>query len=98
MSGQMHQLAPVQKRDNLHARRKDALVQLFHLSMYGYKRFIRIRALAQQDDSLDGIVAVEYRAVRAPKGFTDLPQANLRPLCHDADVLNPNGSPVLRFD
>ncbi len=54
----MHEVAAVQERNNLHARWKNALVQPLHLFVYRYKRFIRIGALPQEDDSLHGIFAI----------------------------------------
>src|SRR6266436_4182226 len=96
--GQMHEVAAVQERNNLHSGRKNALVQLLHLFMNGYQRFIRIGALPQEDDSLHGIFAIEDRAICAANGFADLPQANFRTLRDDANVLDANGSAILRFD
>ncbi len=98
MRGQVHQVAAVQERDDLYPRRENALVQLLHFFVNGYEGFVRIGALAQQDDSFDRIVAIHYRAVRASHSFADLPQANPRALRDDADVLYADRRSVLCFD
>src|ERR1700730_14858930 len=94
----MQEVAAIQKRDNFYAWRKNLLVQLLHLLVYGRKRLVRIGALAQEDDSLHNIVAVQYGSVHAPNGFADMPQTNLRALRNDSNVFRANRSSVLRLD
>jgi hypothetical protein len=66
--------------------------------MYGYESLIGVSALAQENDSFHGIVAVNYRAVRSSNSFADLAQANLWTLQDCGNVLHTNRCTVLRLD
>ena len=51
----MHQIAAIEERNHLHARRQNVLVQLLHLGVNRLQRGVRVRALAQQHDAFDHI-------------------------------------------
>ena len=81
--GVVHQIAAIEKRNDLHARRQDVLVEPLDLGVNAVQRRRRIRALAQEHDAFDHIVVIDHHAVGAVDGLADLPQTNLRPLRHD---------------
>ena len=87
--GVVHQVAAVEKRNDLHARRQDVLVQLLHLLVDGLQRRVGIGALAQQHDAFDHVVVVDDLAVRAMNRLADLAQPDLRALRHRGDVARP---------
>ncbi len=95
VSCQVQEVAAIQERHNSYAGRKNLLVQLLHLLMYSQKRLVRVRALPQEDDSLNNIIAVQYGSVSAANSFADLPQTNLRPLRNTSDVFRANRGSVL---
>src|SRR5580700_11416996 len=55
MSSQMHQVAAIQVRDNLHTRRQEVIVEELDLLMQGRQHIIPVGALAQQHDAGDHI-------------------------------------------
>ena len=86
--GVVQQDAAIEERHDLHARRQDLLVQLFHLLVNGHQRLVRVRAFAQQDDAFDHIRVVQNFAVAPPVRLADLTQPDLRPLRDRGDILH----------
>ena len=51
VGGVMHQIAAIEKRNHLHAGRKDVIVQFLNFGVNAIERRVRIRAFPQQDDA-----------------------------------------------
>src|SRR5258708_33539257 len=84
----MNQVAAVEEWHDLHAFGQNALVQLLHFGVNAIQRAVGLRALLEKHDSLDHVVVADYRAVFAPDGFANLPEANLGALRHRGDLLD----------
>ena len=72
----VHQVAAIQKRNDLHSRRQDMFVQFLHLGVNSFERGIRIRLLCEEHNAFHNIVVVDDRAVFSPERFADLSQAD----------------------
>ena len=70
--GQMQEVAAVEERNDLHAGRKNVIVQLLHLGVDRLERGIRVGALPQQHDARHHVVVVEDLPVRAVNGPAEL--------------------------
>ena len=97
VSGEVHKVAAVNERYNLHSFRQDVVVQLLHLFVNRNERRICGRALAQQNDSRNYIVVIDNLPVFAMNCFRESTQADFGSLRHDGDVLHENGDAVLSF-
>src|SRR5208283_3991799 len=56
VSGEMHQVAAVNKRNNLHSFRQYVVVQFLHFFMNRDQRWVGCRTFTQQNDSRNYIV------------------------------------------
>ncbi len=86
--GEMHQVAAVEERDDLHAGREDLFVQLVNFVVNGDQGFVGVGALAKQDDAFDDVIIVDNRAVFAVNGLADLSEANLGALRDRGDIFH----------
>jgi hypothetical protein len=96
--GEMHQVAAVEKWNDLHALGQNVAVQFRDLLVNEVQRFVGPRALAQQHDAGDHVVVVQDFAVGAVNRLGELPQPDLRTLRHGGDVGDPQGRAVLGLD
>src|SRR5579871_2940698 len=94
----MHQVATIEKRNNLDAGRQDSFVQLLLLGFDRLKRGLGFGAFAQEHDALDDVVIVENFAIGAVDGFSDLAQTDSLALHDGGDIRNPEWCSVLRFE
>src|ERR1700736_3114442 len=94
----MHQVATVQHRHDLHAVRKNVIVELLDFVVDAIERRVGFRSLAQQDNAHDYVVVVDDLPVRAMNCLPDAAQPDLWPLLDGADIVNPNWSPILRLE
>src|SRR5271166_4642775 len=93
----MNQIAAIQVRDDLHSRRKDAGVQFLDLLVNPFERGFGLGAFAQQNDSFDDIVIIHRPPVVPQDGFTELSEADSRPLYDVAKITHANRGAVLRL-
>ncbi len=75
--GEVHQVAAIDERDDLHARGQDVIVQLLHFRVNALQRRVGVRAFAQEHDAGNHIVVVDDLAVLAMNGSRELAEADL---------------------
>ena len=88
--GVVDQIAAIQERHHLDARRQDVAVQLLHLGVDALQCGIRFRAFAQQHDAFHHVVVVDDLPVGAMYRLAVLPEPDLRALRHGGDVPDPD--------
>src|SRR5580698_820395 len=94
--GEVQEIGAVEKGNDLHARRKHALVQLLHLRVDAFQRCVRVVALLQQHNAFHGIGVIEELAVIVDGyGLADLTEADLRSLYDRSDIADRERSSVL---
>ncbi len=98
VGGEVHQVAAVEKWNNLHARRQDVFIQFLDLVVNGIQGRIRIGALSQQHDAFHHVAVVDYLAIGPMNRLPDLAQADLSALCNCPDVFDSDRRPALRLD
>src|SRR5690242_2025665 len=95
MGREMHQVAAIEKRNNLHAWRKKVRVEIGDLLVKRGEHRVAVGAFSKEYDSLHGVRIVHYDAVLAVYRFGDLPQPNSGALRDEADIAHEDRGPVL---
>src|SRR5215472_11823607 len=98
VGGVMHQVAAIEEGNDLHARRKNPVVQLLNLLMNSLECRIRVGALTQQHDAADDVIIVDNAPVRKMGRAGELSQPDFRPLLDGRDIFDADGSAVLGQD
>src|SRR5262244_3168016 len=80
--GVVNQVVAIQIGNDFDAPGKNLRVEALDHGVNALKSSGGVRALAHEDDAFDYVVIVHHHAIGAVKGFTDLSQANFRPLLH----------------
>jgi hypothetical protein len=62
----MHQIAAIDERHDLHARRQDGVVQFLHFLVNSLQRRIGVGAFAQQRNPRNHVVVIDQLAVLMP--------------------------------
>jgi reverse gyrase len=78
--GEVHQIAAVDERNDLHAGRQNVIVQFLHFLVNSLQRRVRLGAFAQQHDAGNHIVVIDDLSVLVPDRPGELAQADLRAL------------------
>ena len=73
MRCEVHQLAAIEKRNDLHSRRQNVVIKFFDLLVDTLECRLRGRSFAQQHDARDDIVIVDNLAVVAVNRPRELP-------------------------
>ncbi len=73
MGRELHQLAAIDERDNLHAGGQDEVVEFVHLGVNALERGVGIRALAHQHDSGHHVLVVDNPSILAANRASKLP-------------------------
>ena len=95
LGGELYEIASVQKRNNLHAGRKNAVVQIMNLLMKSLEHFVCFCALAKKHDAFHNIPVVHDNTVFGVDRLTDLAQPNLRAFVDGGDVPDANWGAIL---
>ncbi len=98
VGGVVHQVAAIEKRHDLHARRQDVVVQLLDFSWIAFSVGSASAPLRKQHDAFHHVVVVDDLAVRAPDGFADLAQPDLGALLDRGDIADAQRRSVLRLE
>ena len=96
--GVVHQIAAVEKRNDLHAPRQDVIVQLVHLVVDAVQRASESAPLRSSTMPSTTSLSSSTTSVSAVNGPADLPQPDLWPLRHRGDVPHADGRAVLRLE
>ena len=91
----MHQIAAVEKRHDRNAVGKNAVVQLFDLSVDSFQHGVRIGPFTQQHDARHYVVVVDDFSVDEVSRPRELAQTDLRTLLHDRDIFDLQRRPGL---
>src|SRR5580698_841976 len=94
---EVQQVAAIQHRNHLHARRKDAMIQLVDLLVNGFQSRFFVGAFAHQDTALDHVRFVDDPPVLHMVGARHMAQSNFGALHNVTDVLDPKSSSGLGF-
>ena len=90
MQGAVDQIGAVVVRDELHARRQIALVDLLHLRAHMLEHFQSVLAFAQDDDSLHDVVLIRL----AGHELAHAPEPQLLADDHPAQIADADGRAV----
>src|SRR5580698_5010082 len=94
---EVQQVAAIQHRNHLHARRKDAMIQLVDLLVNGFQSRFFVGAFAHQDTALDHVRFVDDAPVLHMVGTRHMAQSNFGALHNVTDVLDPKSRSGLGF-
>src|SRR5207244_340834 len=92
------QVAAIQVRHDLHARRQDALVELLHLGVNPQESRLRFGAFTQQNNALHHVVIIHRVTVLIYDGLAEPAKPDFWSLRHDTKIANANRRPILRFE
>ncbi len=86
---ELEQSAAIEEWHDLHAGRKDVVVQFLDLGVNTLQCGVRVVALLQQDDALHYVAVVDQLSIFAAICLSDLAEPNLRSLRNGGHVAHP---------
>src|SRR5579883_1654065 len=93
----VQQIAAIQHRNNLDARRQETVIELFHFLVDGIQGRLLLRAFAHQNDALNDVRFIDNAPVLHVVGPSHVTQPDLRPLSHFADIFYAKSRSCLRL-
>src|SRR5580700_3219378 len=93
-----HQVASVDERYDLDPRRKYALIEFLHFGVESFERSFRICAFPHRYPRRNHVIIIDYGAILAMNGPSELAQTDLRSLSNRGNISDPQRRSVLGHD